>query len=399
MSVGISFTLCSFFFIALLTIVFFCKKRLVSTENKIYSYIILTSLFGTIIGVPCYYIMQDYEIFGIVNDIMARAYLVYIITWLTLFTSYVFIISIKKINKKITSRVFIIVYLILVFIACVLPLYYENKNGMVYSYGPAANFTYLGSGVGILIIIICLIINIKHIKQKKFVPLIAFIILGTAITVIQKFNPGLHLITFGEAFITFLMYFTIENPDVKMIQELSENRMLVEKTNEEKSNFLFNMTAEVKNPVNYIYKISSDLINETDINKLKKGLKTINITANKLSYIINDVLDVSNLDIKKLKIVNSTYNIYNMISEIKTRLKTEEKEGVEYRYNISENIPKSLHGDVIKLKQVLMTILLNSVKYTKTGFVELSISPMIKYDTCRLIITIEDSGVGMDLLI
>ena len=76
MSVGISFTLCSFFFIALLTIVFFSKKRLVSTENKIYSYIILTSLFGTIIGVPCYYFMQDYEIFGLANDIAARAYLV-----------------------------------------------------------------------------------------------------------------------------------------------------------------------------------------------------------------------------------------------------------------------------------------------------------------------------------
>lgn len=397
MSVGISFTLCSFFFIVLLTVVFFSKKRLVSIENTIYSYIILTSLFGTMIGVPCYYFMKDYEFFGVANIITSKAYLVYLVTWITLFTAYIFIISIKKINKKKVLNIFTIIFILLSLIVCVLPLYYKSENGIVYSYGPSANFMYLASAIAIVIILICIIINIKYIKQKKFLPVIAFIIIGTIIMTIQKMNPGLLLITFGEAFITFLMYFTIENPDMKLIKELNENRVLVEKNNEEKSNFLFKMTAEIRNPINFIYKTSEELLNEKSREKLQTGIRTININSRKVSYLINDVLNISSLDVKNMKFIDKKYNIYNIIDEIKKRLNSEKKDNVDFRYNISENIPKELYGDAIKVKQILMTILMNSVKYTKNGFIELNITPMIKYDTCRLIISIEDSGIGMNL--
>lgn len=397
MSVGISFTLCSFFFITLLTVVFFCKKRLVSTENKIYSLIILTSLFGTIIGVLCYYFMKDYELFGFANVITSKAYLVYLVTWITLFTAYIFIISFKNINTQKVLKIFKILYIIMFLVVCILPLYYENSNGIVYSYGPSANFMYLASAIAIIIILICLFVNFKYIKQKKFLPIIAFIIIGTVIMIIQKLNPGLLLITFGEAFITFLMYFTIENPDMKLIRELNENKILVEKTNEDKSNFLFKMTGEVRNPVNYIYNISSSLIDEKDEEKLKKGINVINSSARKLSYIINDVLDVSSIDSKKIKVFNNKYNIYTILDEIKNRFSKNKKENVEYRFNINNNIPKSLYGDSIKIKQILITLLSNSVKYTNYGFIELNIDALIKYDVCRLIITVEDSGVGMNL--
>ena len=397
MSVGISFTLCSFFFIALLTVVFFSKKRLVSTENRIYSMIILTSLFGTMIGVPCYYFMKDYEFFGIANIITSYGYLLYLATWLTLFTSYIFIISIKNVNKRKVLTTFTIIYIIVDIITCFLPLYYMNENDMVYSYGPAANFIYIVSGIAIIVILVCLIVNIRYIKQKKFLPLVAFLVIGSIIMTIQKFNPGLLLITFGEAFITFLMYFTIENPDVKLIKELNENRILVEKTNEEKSKFLFEMTAEVRHPIDYIYNVSSSLLNEKNPEKLSKGIGVINASSRKLSYLINEVLDVTSLDVNKLKIVNNKYNFYNIIEEIRARINNTQKPDVEIRYNISDNIPRSLYGDAIKLKQVIMTLLCNSVKYTEKGFIEINVSSMIKYDVCRLIISIQDSGIGMDL--
>lgn len=398
MSVGISFTLCSFFFITLLTIVFFSKKRLVSIENNIYSLMIITSLFGTIIGVPCYYFMKDYEIFGIANIITSKAYLVYLVTWITLFTSYIFVISFKNINVKKTLNIFKVIYVIMIIIVCFLPLYYENSNDIVYSYGPSANFMYFASGIAIMVILICLFANLKYIKQKKFLPLILFIIIGSIIMTIQKFNPGLLLITFGEAFITFLMYFTIENPDIKLINELNENKILVEKTNEEKSKILFKMIQEVKNPVSYIYNVSESLEKEEDSEKLKKGIGVINSSARKLSYIINNVLDVSGMDAKRVKVINNKYNIYTLLDEIKVRLEKRRKANVEYRVNISNNIPETLYGDPIKVKQILATILSNAIEHTDSGFIELTIDALVRYDMCRLIMTIEDSGVGMNLL-
>ena len=89
---------------------------------------------------------------------------------------------------------------------------------------------YLISTIFIVIVVYCLIKNIKYITEKKFIPISAFLIIGTVVMIIQKLNPGLLLLSFAEAFITFLMYFTIENPDMQMINELYKNKELVEST-------------------------------------------------------------------------------------------------------------------------------------------------------------------------
>ena len=396
MSVGISFTMCSFFFIALLTVVFFSKKRFVSVENKVYSYLILTSLFGTIVGVPCYYFMKDFEIFKVANAITSRAYMVYLVTWITLFTSYIFLISIKKIDKKKVFKNFTFIYLILDVLVCVLPLNYYNDNGVVYSYGLSANFMYLVSALAIIIILVCLFANIRYIKEKKFIPIFAFIVVGTVVMLIQKANPGLLLITFGEAFITFLMYFTIENPDLQMINELYKNKILVEKSFEDKSNFLFNMTQEVRKPITNMRNILSVLKTSDDIKEIKQGIKLMDSNSKQLDFIVNDVLDVTTLDSRNIKIVNNRYNIYNLFKDIEYRMSEYKKDEVAFRFKIDESIP-ILYGDSIKLKQIIMSILLNSVKKTNSGFIELSVNSIIKYDVCRLIITVEDSGVGMSI--
>ena len=225
MTVGIAFTFCSFFFIALLTVVYFSKPRLKLLENKIYSWLIVTSLFGTVIGLPCYYFMVDYERTPLPNFIFSRLYLIYLITWIMLFTLYVVVISFPKINMKKLNPVFLISYVVLIFLASTLPLYYHT--GVVYSYGPATQYITVISLVFILIMLFCLFKNIKQVKQKKYLPLFFFILFGSVILTIQRLNPGLLLITFGEAFVTFLMYFTIENPDMRMVDELRKNLILL----------------------------------------------------------------------------------------------------------------------------------------------------------------------------
>lgn len=396
MTVGIYFSICSLIYTSLLVVVFFSKKRLKTYENQIYSYLIITSLFGPLVGIPTYYFMGRMDKFVIPNMIFSKLYLVYLVMWLMIFTLYIFIISVKNIDKKKTSLLFKILMFVLILIEVILPIEYYNTDGIIYSYGPACNVMYGVSTVFIIIVIICLIKNIKYITQRKFIPLVAFLTIGSIVMVIQKLNPGLLLLSFAESFITFLMYFTIENPDLQMINELYKNKILVEKSFEDKSNFLFNMTQEVRKPITNMRNILGVLKTSDDIKEIKQGIKLMDSNSKQLDFIVNDVLDVTTLDSRNIKIVNNRYNIYNLFKDVEYRMSEYKKDEVAFRFKIDESIP-ILYGDSIKLKQIIMSILLNSVKKTNSGFIELSVNSIIKYDVCRLIITVEDSGVGMSI--
>lgn len=396
MSVGISFTMCSFFFIALLNVVFFKKERFNTLENKIYSYLILTSLFGTMIGVPCYYFMKYRELFGVFNVITSKAYLVYLVMWLMIFTLYILLITVKNIDKnKLIKNIFIITGILLIGVV-LLPLYYYSDDTLVYSYGPSTNLMYVISSIFILIVIGCMIKNFKSLRQKKFIPITAFLVVGTVIMVIQKMNPGLLLLTFGEAFITFLMYFTIENPDVKQINEMVRNNEIVEQTYIDKSNFLFEMTGEVREPLNNIRKLCDIIQNEKDEDVIKSNVKYINNSIRQLGFIVNNVLNVSSLDVQKVKFLNNRYNLKMIYDDLVKRVVPSVNSNVEFRSSIPNKVPY-LYGDNIKIKQVLYSILMNAVKKTEKGFIEFNINTIEKYDVCRVIFTISDSGVGLGI--
>ncbi len=396
MSVGISFTMCSFFFIALLNIVFFKKERFNTLENKIYSYLILTSLFGTMIGVPCYYFMKYRELFGVFNVITSKAYLFYLVMWLMIFTLYILLITVKNIDKnKLIKNIFIITGILLVGVV-LLPLYYYSDDTLVYSYGPSTNLMYVISSIFILIVIGCMIKNFKSLRQKKFIPITAFLVVGTVIMIIQKMNPGLLLLTFGEAFITFLMYFTIENPDVKQINEMARNNEIVEQTYIDKSNFLFEMTGEVREPLNNIRKLCDIIQNEKDVDVIKSNVKYINNSIRQLDFIVNNVLNVSSLDVQKVKFLNNRYNLKMIYDDLVKRVEPSVNSNVEFRSSIPNKVPY-LYGDNIKIKQVLYSILMNAVKKTEKGFIEFNVNTIEKYDVCRVIFTISDSGIGIGI--
>ena len=396
MSVGISFTMCSFFFIALLNIVFFKKERFNTLENKIYSYLILTSLFGTMIGVPCYYFMKYRELFGVFNVITSKAYLVYLVMWLMIFTLYILLITVKNIDKnKLIKNIFIITGILLVGVV-LLPLYYYSDDTLVYSYGPSTNLMYVISSIFILIVIGCMIKNFKSLRQKKFIPITAFLVVGTVIMIIQKMNPGLLLLTFGEAFITFLMYFTIENPDVKQINEMARNNEIVEQTYIDKSNFLFEMTGEVREPLNNIRKLCDTIQNEKDEDVIKSNVKYINNSIRQLDFIVNNVLNVSSLDVQKVKFLNNRYNLKMIYDDLVKRVEPSVNSNVEFRSSILNKVPY-LYGDNIKIKQVLYSILMNAVKKTEKGFIEFNVNTIEKYDVCRVIFTVSDSGIGIGI--
>ena len=389
---SIFFQSLSLVYVMLIGMVYFSKKRINNIENRLYGSLIITNMFGLVLDIFSVYTIIHMNEIPIINLIVTKAYLIYLLTWITILTIYMKAIS----NTNNRYIQFLFIYIISLILIVVLPLNYFNE-GAIYSYGMSANYLYLISGVYMVMWIYYLFKSLKNFKKKKYLPMFAYMSIGLIVIIIQNLNPEILLMTSMETFVTFLMYFTIENPDLSMIEQLRQNKSLIEKSNEDKSNFLFRMTQEVRKPIDDIIKVNNIMDNSNDIDTINKGIKYIEYNAKELKNLINNVLDISKIDAYNIKMIDSTYNIYNVYSEMISRFSPKINKNIQFRYNISKNIPKDLYGDAVKIKQVITTILQNAIDYTNKGFIDFNIDSIVKNDICRLIITIEDSGKGMSL--
>ena len=405
MNSSIFFQICSLFYISLLLIIYFSKKRLGTVENKIYIILAVTNLIGLILDISSVYTISNMSQYPILNKFVSKAYLVYLLSWMFLFTIYVFIISTnKKIDKNKTelhlsdykNKVYpaTILYFIFLILTIILPLYYKDNGNVIYSYGPSTNLLYFVSGLCIFTWLICLLLNFKQIKQKKYVPIFAFLIIGTLVTIIQGAHPEYLLMTSMETFITFLMYFTIENPDMKLINELNIAKDQAIKANNAKSEFLSSMSHEIRTPLNAIVGFSQAL-SEEDINdNAKDEVKDIMMASNSLLELVNGILDISKIESGKIEIVNTEYQFKNIYDELVILAKARMGDKpLDFRCHYDEDIPSVLYGDYTRIKQIILNILTNAVKYTREGYIDFSVSSVRKDDICRLIISVEDSGI------
>ncbi len=401
------FQICSLFYIVLLNVTFFSKKRLQSLENKLFSYMIITNLLGIILDIISTYL-------AIINAnytlliIFCKSYLVYLLIWITLMTAYIYVISVNGFKKKSKERTknqeknsrflkfLIILATISVLLVIVLPLYSNRSNGRIYTYGPSAVISYMISGICIFVWLICMFKNFKNLKSKKYLPMFAYMTIGLIATAIQAIYPEILIITSMETFITFLMYFTIENPDMKMIEQLNIARAQAEKANRAKSDFLSNMSHEIRTPLNAIVGFSQALQEEDLPDSAKDEVSDIVSASNSLLELVNGILDISKIEADKLEIVNTEYsfkNVYNDLVAL-TRARMGEKP-LDLRLSYDESIPSVLYGDHTRVKQIILNLLTNAVKYTKEGYVSFKVSSVIEGDVCRLIVSVEDSGIGI----
>ena len=401
------FTIYSLFYSLLINIVYFSSKRLRSIENKIFEKIMLTNFVGVLLAIGSYFTIKNIDRFELLNTFVSKGYIVYLLTWLTLFSVYIFVISIKdgKDKKSAVNKIinlFGILYLIFLIIIIIKPLYYHNINGAIYSYGPSANVMYIVSIVYITVWLIRLSTNIKRIRDKKYLPIFAFMGLGLVVMIIQKQHPELLLMTSMETFIVFLMYHTIENPDMQIIEEVHRAKEISDNANEEKTMFLYNMTNEIRGITRDINKEADIILDETDNKKIDievidNSAREIKGSTARFTTMTNEILDVSNMDGASIRVYDEKYNIRLILDSLISIYKKKcNSKNISFRSNISSDIPKYLYGDGINLKKILDILLDNSVKYTDNGYVELDVNTITKNDMVRLIINIEDSGIGID---
>ena len=396
--VTFSFSICSLVFMLIFLITYFSKRRLKNKDNSIYSFLIITNIIGLIIDIIGYITMHNLNLNSFLNIIISKLNLIYYFTWLYLFVIY--IIYISKITKNSIfsniSKIKYICYLINISFILILPLYINNEGDKIYSYGPSASYVYFISIIFAIIIIYCLFRNLKKITKKEFIPLILFVILGLIVMLVQMIFPTVLLLLYSESIITAIMFFTIENPDVKMLNELYKNKEIMESNYEDKYNFLFEITQESRNPLKSIESICNNIKEEKDIKVIKENVKDLSNLAKRLDFTINNVMNVSTLDAQKINIIDKKYNLKKVCEELIKRVSLENKKDIEFKYNIPHN-DLYLYGDDMKIKQVLYSLIVNSLEKTNVGYVEFKVNVIEKYDYARVIFMVTDSGPGIEI--
>ncbi len=393
------FTIYGLIFCILLIVVYFSKKKVKNLENKLYSIIIASSFFSCLAEVWTYIlVVQGVESYAPIYLLALKLLFVGFLSWIFFFTLYIFVITIdnnkdeKSINKLLKR--FILYYAFTLLIVFILPITVTNTNGLLLPTGPSVTAIYLTVALCTLAMFGIFFKNIRNAKNKKFVPLYILIIMFMVSFIVQKLFPSLLTINVTLVFTTFVMYFTIENPDIKIINELNKNRLLVNRANEEKSNFLFLASTQIREPISNIENLSNI---KNDANDLKKKMMEINNNAHTLSFLVNDIMNISSLSNSNIKVIPNKYSLVNLVEKIRLIKEKEIHNDVEFRINLSKIIPEYLYGDSKLIEQVLLSILNNAIKYTNKGFIELTINAIVKYDMCRLVITVADSGNGIPI--
>ena len=399
--IGICFSISGIIFLSIFMVCFFSKNSIKSDETKLYGNLLIITFIGSLIDIFSFILYKmGVDVNSLLYTLLAKGMLVYFVAWVLIFTSYVYAISKNSIIKY-RSIIFKIIFVLSSTSVLSFPIDFKKTANAVYPSGLGVNLTYLIVGVFLTVSIVLTLRNITKEQVKKYIPIFLVIIMLISATLVQKVFPDSFLINFSLVTVVSVMYFTIENPDTKMLEEVHRAKVISDNANEEKTMFLYNITNEIRGITKDINYEADNILNETDnkkvdLNIVNDSAREIKGSTAKFTTMTNEILDISQVDASNIKIYNEKYSIKLILKELITKYKEIcKKSGIEFRTSIASDIPEILYGDSVGLKNVMISLLDNSVKYTKKGYIELNVNLIKKQDIARLLITIEDSGIGI----
>ena len=387
--------LCGLIINIVLLVIYRLKVTNLRKENRIYFNMISDAFvltFFCLIAVYLIYINYDTNLILLANRIECIAIVNYFAN-LLLYVSYLT----KSDNEK-NKKIFNIVNITLTLLVLFMPLELKVTNDLNYmvTVGPAIAVTSIAAALALICIFY---ISLKYKKQieGKLVPIVSLLVFFLIVLITRAIVPEFICLEFFANVALLLMMFTIENPDLKMIQELEEARKRADNANKAKSDFLSSMSHEIRTPLNAIVGLSEDM-KDRDVcpDIMKEDLNDIIDASHTLLEIVGNIMDINKIESEKMEIVEVSYNFKEEISSLARvqSIRIKDKK-IDYKINISEDIPYELIGDKQHVKEIINNLLSNAIKYTDEGIVSMNITCFNSNDICNLEIEVYDTGRGI----
>ena len=394
-------------FTTMISIIFFSKKKIELEENYYFKNILIFTLLVNISNFVSHYGASIYlvdtvnnwyaNLFAIMNKI--GSWFIVIIAFNVM--SYMLYISFEKYrnNFKFYKMINNILYMVLGILIVSLEFNVIKEGAITSGNGSSVSLAFGLVFFSLIISIIIALVNIKK-YDKRYMSIYIIIPLIIGLGFFVMFHPEFNIYDLILCLLCYLMYFTIENPDLKMLNQMELAKNEAERANRAKSDFLSSMSHEIRTPLNAIVGLSEDNLTYYDKlpNEVIENSKDILNASQTLLEIVGNILDINKIEANKMEIVDGVYNlkeeVENMCKVTQTRIG---EKNIIFNLSIADDIPYELIGDKGKVKEIINNLLTNAIKYTDQGNINLNIKCIndINKNISNIIITCQDTGKGI----
>ena len=285
-------------------------------------------------------------------------------------------------------------------------VFYFDENG--YQHGPIYMLVHIAPIIEESVTAGMMLINFKKFTKKQRLSIILYILVLASGPVVQILHPNVLFILFTVSIGLMLLMFAMETPDYQALtrtmdelrktrDEAEEAMAAAQAASQAKSEFLTNISHEIRTPINAILGYNEMVLRDTEKNEVAQYCANIQSAGKSLLSMISDMMDYTEMESGSIKLEEGNYSTASMISDIMTCGKYfAEKKDIEIRVDIDSSIPKMLHGDSARITRIFSNLLSNSVKYTDFGHIDVVIKWEQKGEFSGWFYAqITDTGIGL----
>ena len=398
---GLVFTIYGLVFSILLLFTIFSKKNNYMVRQKSFRNLILCSLLFSIVEIiGVYFLANGYAFSYFAFFWQLRNIIIFMYAFI--FLCYFYILM-KEIEYSGFLDLFknskVILFCLISFI--LLPLFYiiffkikdMDINNMHYVRGVVA---YIILIAGVLFSIISLYSLRKQFKAKRKIiySIILFMIIFGFACPLQIYFKYISFMPFMTSLFSFILYYNIENPDIELLEDVTKLKDDIEKSNNTKTDFLFNLSYDLINPINTIVSLSDSIISNQNLDEkvIIEDIGSIKLAGNTLLDSIDNIFEMSNDSGNSIK----EYSLYELLNRVKSISETRiGAKQVKFEMNIDNNLSSKYIGDINKIQKILLNILGNAVKFTDVGKIIFNINFNVEKNAHILHFKVVDTGCGI----
>ncbi len=386
-------------FAIFISVMFFSVRRISSKVHVIYSYILTANITNLVFDMITIYTVNHID--SVPNWINRMAHQIFIGSincFLCLLSVYVLAITKESFLQSKTIAILWLLPFIISTVATVwMPIYYRKTPNGNYSYGPMATTCYVSVALYFILSFSFIIYHWKGLEIRKRNVIFCSLSVMVVVSLLQAIYPVLLISGMAITLISLAIFLTIENPDRVLMELYDEQKRKANAANSAKSMFLAKMSHEIRTPINAVLGMNEMILRESKEEDIVDYASNIKIAGNTLLALINEILDLSKIESEKMSIIPVEYELKQVLNEIVQLIeyKASDKQ-LDFSVVVDKEVPNHLFGDDFRLKQVLINLLTNAVKYTHQGSVSLEIKRLSQYSNeVDILFVVKDTGIGI----